>query len=663
MNTTTKANKEATQNPNNLNGRVAWDENCLKIVDDKALSRIQRERMSPSTSQSLESGACAAKWAVSYLLPRDEAPLDPAPLGTDTHKLFEDLYSLAPSKRTESTFNDLLNEQTDTKKASGELDDAELAMWRNQVLNMSRRISVMENPQQVIVYSNEINLLEHMPGGKTSPEGVPFRGQADRVDVIVDDELGKLVRLVLPTERAETYFGTVFGVETPDDEMLKHLAEDLYDALPHDDKELTELVRELGVELNLIIVDYKTGKSKYWKKHYEQIQTYAVAVKERTGIMPKLGRVYYTTEGKVANVPITEETTRNVLNKLGASWKRHNRFVKQEEFPTKATPLCGWCPLVNACPRAQAEKKTAQKPGLPTRTELGIPTFSEHMDVITEQELTNSEIAEEVATETSHEQGHEIVVRPSRVGEPLIEAGKPSGVAGMHVVVARIPEPYPKESPRKTVKGGAGEEETRREPSCTADIEEQQGQVSEAQPKIFVRKTHNEDMNTQTQPSKVAKAYKESPQYSTFIPTENGSTPMDVNPSSYAMTAGFSLTTMAMKVLVRQDEQITRQRVASLSGTFAHIVNVAHDQWIPGQAGAREGEKMGLHSHARLRGALIAVVEEFPFPLHGDLEEMSLWVSKTIKRVLFTIQSAEDLVKYGSGTNPWELLVATKQED
>ncbi|MGP5048050.1 PD-(D/E)XK nuclease family protein [Glutamicibacter ardleyensis] len=659
MNTTIEAKKEATQNPIHLTGRVAWEGNCLKIVDEKALRRIQRERISPSTSQSLESGACATKWAVSYLLPRDEAPLDPAPLGTDAHKLLEDLYSLAPSQRTEANFFDLLDILTDTKKDAGELDSAGLTQWRNKVLSMAGQISAMEDPQQVIVYSNEISLKEMMPGGKTAPEGIPFNGQADRVDVLVDDELGKLVRLVLPPERAETYFGTVFDVETADGEMLKHLAEDLYDVLPHDDKELTELVRELGVELNLVIIDYKTGKSKYWKKHYEQIQIYALALQERTGIMPKLGRVYYTTEGQYHDVPITAENTGKVLDKLGASWKRHNRFIKQEEFPTKATALCGWCPLVNACPRAQEESKSARKAGLPASVDLGIPTFAEHLETLKTQEFIAPESTGQAASETKEEPASTLEV-PTRIGEPWSEPGIPSGVPGRHVVVARIPEPTSQEQPEPSEVVGANSNEVIAEPNSSADSTEQQGPT---EPKIFVRRAHIEDMNTQTQPNKVAKAYKEAPQYSTFIPATNGSAPTDVNPSSYAMIAGFSLTTMAMKVLVRQDEQITRQRVASLSGTFAHIVNVAHDQWIPGQARANEGEKMGLHSHARLRGALIAVVEEFPFPLHGDLEEMNMWVAKTINRVLFTVQSAEDLVKYGSGKNPWELLVATKQED
>ncbi|MGP5523477.1 RecB family exonuclease [Glutamicibacter arilaitensis] len=654
MNTTIEANKEATQTNLALTGRVAWEGNCLKIVDDNALSRIKRERISPSTSQSLESGACASKWAVSYLLPRDESPLDPAPLGTDTHKLLEDLYSLAPSKRTEATFIDLLNQLTEAKKQSGVLDEAGMIQWKNNILNQAGKISAMEDPQQVIVYSNEINLVELMPAVKTAPDGIPFRGQADRVDVLVDDELGKLVRLVLAPERAETYFGTVFGVETPDGEMLKHLAEDLYDVLPRDAQELTALLNELGVELSLVIIDYKTGKSKYWQKHFEQIQTYAVALKERTGIMPKLGKVYYTTEGKIAPVEITEENTGKVMDKLGASWKRHNRFVKQSEFPTKATALCGWCPLVNACPRAQQEGRSARKAGLPSSVDLGIPTLAEHLASVAE--------AEDAADQNENQDvmpEPEATDVPVRVGEPWIEPGQPASEPGRHVRVVRIPDAL---MPNGCEGGEPAEAEPATQPLTEGEPEEHDA-TEAVEPKIFIRRAHNEGMNTQTQPSKVAKAYKEAPQYSTFIPSADASTSMDVNPASYAMTAGFSLTVMAMKVLVRQEEQVTRQRVASLSGTFAHIINVAHDQWIPGQARVREGEKMALHSHARLRGALIAVVEEFPFPLHGELEEMNMWVAKTIKRVIFTIQSAEDLVKYGSGKNPWELLVETKQED
>lgn len=638
MNTTTEAKKEATANPLDLTGRVAWEGNCLKIVNKSARERIQRARMSPSTSQSLESGSCATKWAVGYLLPRDESPLEPAPLGTDAHQLLEDLYTLAPSARTEAKFYELLDQLTESKRESADLDEEGLKTWRNSVLNKAWRISAMENPQQVIVYSNEIKLEEVMPAVKTAPKGIPFTGTADRVDVAVDDELGKLVRLILPADRADTYFGTVFGAEQSDGDMLTHLADDLYDALPRDSKELTQYLKELGINLNLIIIDYKTGASKYWKKHHEQIRLYALAFKERTGTLPKSGRVYYTTEGLIHDVGITQKQADTALVTMGASWKRHNRFIDNEEFPTKVTPLCGWCPLVNACPRAKEAGKEPRKAGLPTSEELIIPMFVHDEEAPTEDVTSD---AEQPAITTEPQQV------PVREGEAWVEPSRPSDQPELHVPVVRVPEPI--EKPGQ----GSEAEQTTEE----LDVEEVTGQ------KIFVRRAHNGGMNTQTQPQEMAKAYKEAPQYSTFVPTHDGRTSQDVNPASFAMTAGFSLTTMAMKVLVKQDERITRQRVASLSGTFAHIINIAHDQWIPGQSHLREGEKMGFHSHSRLRGALIAVVDEFPFPLHGDLEQMNMWVAQTIKRVIFTIQSAEDLVKYGSGRNPWELLVETKQED
>ncbi|MGP4994608.1 RecB family exonuclease [Glutamicibacter ardleyensis] len=651
MNATIEANKEATETPFDLKGRVAWEGNCLKVVDEVSLERIQRHRMSPSTSQSLESGACASKWAVGYLLPRDESPLEPAPLGTDTHQLLEDLYSLAPSKRTQATFYDLLDKLTDAKREAGQMSESELGEWRNKILHMAGKISAMENPQHVIVYSNEITLKEMMPGVKTAPDGIPFTGSADRVDIEVDAELGKLVRKVLPAHRAETYFGTVFDVEFPDGDMLGHLADDLFDALPKDAEALTAYLRELEVNLSLVIIDYKTGKSRGWQKHLEQVISYALAFKERTGLLPKAGKVYYTTEGHIRDVVITQESADKVLTKLGASWKRHNRFISLQEFPTKATPLCGWCPLVNACPRASVEGKSARKAGLPTNSELAIPSLEEHMESV-----RNSAPAEQSKESSNASESGEVAGASNvsaRVGNPLIEPGHPTAVPGMHVAVVRVPERFEKEpKPVLAVVEAQAEKAIRSQTTETG-----------GEQKIFVRRAHIEGMNTQTQPNKVARAYKEAPQYSTFIPTANGSTPVDVNPSSFAMTAGFSLTTMAMKVLTKQGEQITRQRVASLSGTFAHVVNIAHDQWIPGQAQVREGEKMGLHSHARLRGALMAVVEEFPFPLHGNLDEMNAWVAHTIKRVLFTIQSAEDLVKFGSGKNPWELLVATEQED
>lgn len=643
MNTTTEAKKEATANPLDLSGRVEWEGNCLRIVNDTTRDRIQRARMSPSTAQALESGACATKWAVSYLLPRDEAPLDPAPVGTDAHRLLEDLYSLMPSSRTESKFYELLDQLTAKKRENEEMDDVELKTWRNSVLSKAGRISAMENPQQVIVYSNEIKLEETMPKVKTAPDGFPFTGTADRVDVVVDDELGKLVRRALPTEKAETYFGSVFGVEQPDGDMLMHLADDLYDAMPRDPEELTKFLAELGINLNLIIVDYKTGSSKNWKKHHEQVMFYALAFKERTGILPQFGRVYYTTEGVIHKVSITQDKVDGVLVKMGASWKRHNRFIENQEFPTKATALCGGCPLVNACPRAKEAGRRARKAGLPTSDELVIPMHEEPAPEAVETSACTT--MEHDATEPSTTETPE---SPARVCKPCVEAGEP----GERVAVVRIPELLGGHSPG-TPSSGASDHPVGTPENNDADPAR----------KIYVRKTHKEGMNTQTQPQQVAKAYEEAPQFTTFITSGDGQQTSDINPSSFAMTAGFSLTTMAMKILAKQDERITRQRVASLSGTFAHIINVAHDQWIPGQAHLCEGEKMGFHSHARLRGALMAVVEEFPFPLHGDLEQMEMWVAQTIKRVLFTIQSAEDLVKYGSGKSPWELLVATKQED
>jgi CRISPR/Cas system-associated exonuclease Cas4 (RecB family) len=113
----------------------------------------------------------------------------------------------------------------------------------------------------------------------------------------------------------------------------------------------------------LIIWDYKTGKyqdatSRFGDKceHDMQQRLYFAALKAK-GKNPVEANLAYTKDGRVRKVDTSEEAVEQEVEQFRQNWKTLNQTIKSNVYPTKASVLCGWCPYVKACPKAQASPK------------------------------------------------------------------------------------------------------------------------------------------------------------------------------------------------------------------------------------------------------------------------------------------------------------------
>lgn len=310
-----------------LRDKLAWDGKKLVVTDDAVINKIRRKALSPSTSKSMQS--CAARWVGERLLrSEDEDPFAPAPLGTSAHSVLEDLYDEDVYERDERTL--ALSEALTIRDADIMWPDIETepdnirAMvrlnrrrWIDEVKIAYEGIFVIEDPKTIEVHSREMQI-----DGLTI-NGVPTNGFIDRVR---------------------------YGVN------------------------------KAGKE-GLIAEDYKTGKvgnTRFGDDHGDQLRVYAAALKEKTGEMPVGATVLYTKFGKARDVDLSPRAMAKTLKTYELSWKRHNRYMESHEFPTKVSALCGWCPLINACPVAKAEGKTVSEKvadQMFSSTDLGIPAL------------------------------------------------------------------------------------------------------------------------------------------------------------------------------------------------------------------------------------------------------------------------------------------------
>lgn len=122
----------------------------------------------------------------------------------------------------------------------------------------------------------------------------------------------------------------------------------------------------------------KIGNTRFGDDHGDQLRVYAAALKEKTGEMPVGATILYTKFGKARDVDLSPGAMSKTLKVFELSWKRHNRYMETREFPTKVSALCGWCPLINACPVAKEEgKKVSDKVAdqMHSATHLGIPAL------------------------------------------------------------------------------------------------------------------------------------------------------------------------------------------------------------------------------------------------------------------------------------------------
>lgn len=123
--------------------------------------------------------------------------------------------------------------------------------------------------------------------------------------------------------------------------------------------DLVERLDDGGVRL----IDFKSGKvanTFFGDSHGDQLRLYAAAWKSLTGQDATAAAVYYIAHGKTHTVNLSDAAMRKTLRAYRRAWSLHNDITSTGAFPTKVSTLCGWCPVVDQCPRARSNDKVAR---------------------------------------------------------------------------------------------------------------------------------------------------------------------------------------------------------------------------------------------------------------------------------------------------------------
>ncbi|WP_159599153.1 RecB family exonuclease [Agromyces humi] len=307
---------------------VAWAGDKLVAIDENVVDdRLRRKALSASTAKSMK--GCLARFAVEKLLPRDEDPFTASALGTSTHAVHEDLYTLPADERTLEAFHSIKlakaeHKWSEEKRLADPTLPSEAAWleskqrWISEVDRLGLREFEIVDPKKVVVFKTELGF----EGVEIA--GVPSMGFIDRVEVV-----------------------QVNGKDA------------------------------------LRVVDLKTGKEKtawdrnrYGDDHGDQIRVYSDALLGTQGAAAAQGAIHYTQFGKSREVPLTPTAMNATRKDFRNSWATHNEIMARGEFVTKPGPLCGWCPAVNSCPAAanagiKASNRLETQPA--SAVELGIP--------------------------------------------------------------------------------------------------------------------------------------------------------------------------------------------------------------------------------------------------------------------------------------------------
>lgn len=303
---------------------LAWEGDRLLVTSAAVNAAARRPRLSPSTAKSVRS--CAARYAGEWVLKSGieaEDPFAPAPVGTAAHTVMERLMKLARTKRTplaaRTIMYRLMTELTPpnpTEHWPGLPADRH-PEWLALVDAAFMGLFGILDPRTVVVHKTELRLDDVFIGS------VPFKGFVDLISQ-VDDDAGRWLE----------------------------------------------------------IVDYKTGSRIPWvppgqiNDHHDQIRLYRIGLAQKLGTDKQFrGALYYTRDkiAKSVQVPMRKPDLDATIRRFESAWRRLNRYADAATWPTKVTPLCGWCPLVGTCPAAAREGKVPRVEGLPTAVDLPIP--------------------------------------------------------------------------------------------------------------------------------------------------------------------------------------------------------------------------------------------------------------------------------------------------
>lgn len=279
------------------------DDGDLRIADPDLLSRLDRERWSPSSSKSMTK--CPANWAIGKVLEHKPDPFDPAPVGTAVHLVLELLYGLPHHDRTQAkTLGLIARLPTDFRDdlAASDItlpsDDVELARWLAVVTERTLPLFDVEDPADVLVVGRERGL------DTATIDGVPFIGYIDRTDIVRDAE-GKPVGVGV-----RDYKSAVKGAKS--DWARRNFGDD----------------------------------------HGDQGRLYALALEDLDGRRPDEVSIIYTATGESYTVTTDRASMNRVRREFRSSWEEMKASAASGRYRATASKLCGWCPLATVCPNA-----------------------------------------------------------------------------------------------------------------------------------------------------------------------------------------------------------------------------------------------------------------------------------------------------------------------
>ena len=110
---------------------------------------------------------------------------------------------------------------------------------------------------------------------------------------------------------------------------------------------------ELGPEGELIVTDYKSGRSP--KVNYEQgrlggVHFYAFLCQQVLGRRPARVQLLYLSEPLAIVAEPTEQSVRGLEQRTSAIWKAVERACERDDFRPRVSPLCDWCSFRAYCP-------------------------------------------------------------------------------------------------------------------------------------------------------------------------------------------------------------------------------------------------------------------------------------------------------------------------
>lgn len=572
----------ATRPPSRVFG---WDKGDLAITDEEQRNRYRRPNLSPSTSKAME--GCPARWAAEKALPQADNPFGAAELGTSAHSVMEDLFDINqvdPKDRTpETAMLILLKHSKVVWPGKDEVTYAKRGQWISAVHDAYKGLFDIEDPKTVAVHSIEMGVGQ--PGGKYEAEihGVPFIGFIDRVD------------------------------HTPD---------------------------------GLRPVDYKSSAKrrplKFGDDHGDQVRLYAEVLRQIEGAMPKTAGLYYTRLGQSRIVNIKPAEMRKVLGRFKKSWGALNLYIDKGAFPTKASPLCGWCPLVNSCPTAAANGFGPKVDGVMTKAELGIPilrTFEAgDLHAITEKRAATKRPSADLDFGSAMNGDPVEPTVPSEIDVfdvppalPEDPADSTDGPPAVDEPAFNVPDvlvgaiPFDPENPEPVAETGSAYA-----PSAHLEVD--------------LPTTHQKG-NTMNTLLVEDKPWEE---------TIGG----NLNPNSYAATAVWGLASLAYEEISKSDvyEKPTRALIDGLTVTLGYMVDKVQNG-LTGISSFQDG------TNTRLRGALRSYITANPIPFGKDRAEWDEWVALGIKHInaisLAAIRLFEaDLSGSDGAEAPWAVFAA-----